>query len=365
MHLVEIFQYILLFVTTVFTLNVYDKYKKSSPNQYTIIKDELPIIAVVISLILMFGLRPTDDYWFADSYWYNRNYWIKEGDAFTLRLDAINLIWDNLFDFFCSYKLGISNLFLLADTLYFGCTYLACRKMFGKHSTAAYLVFLGAFSTFSYSYNGIKAGVAASLFILAMAYYDKLYICAPLVLISWGFHHSMQLPVAAFVLSFLYRNSKVYFAFWAICVFLALAHITYFQDLFAEMTDEKGAGYLMGKEEDWGGNNGFRLDFIIYSAAPVYLGYKATFKKKLKLSKQYIALLNIYLITNSIWMLCMYANFTNRIAYLSWFLYPIVLIYPIINENWGAFRYKTFSKIIAYHLSFTLFMELIYYKLIK
>lgn len=99
MHLVDIFQYILLlsrqYLRSMFMTNT----KRISFGQNTIIQNEFPIIAVVISLILMFGLRPTDDYWFADSYWYNRNYWIKEGDAFTLRLDAINLIWDNLFDF--------------------------------------------------------------------------------------------------------------------------------------------------------------------------------------------------------------------------------------------------------------------------
>ena len=60
-------------------------------------------------------------------------------------------------------------------------------------------------------------------------------------------------------------------------------------------------------------------------------------------------------------MLCMYANFTNRIAYLSWFLYPIVLIYPYLNEDWGVNKYKIFSMVVFLHLSFTLFMSVIYY----
>ena len=76
----------------------------------------------------------------------------------------------------------------------------------------------------------------------------------------------------------------------------------------------------------------------------------------------YRDLIHLYICINGIWMLCMYAEFTNRIAYLSWFLYPIVIIYPFIHENLGHNKYKVFGKTILYHLAFTLFMSLIYYK---
>ena len=78
------------------------------------------------------------------------------------------------------------------------------------------------------------------------------------------------------------------------------------------------------------------------------------------MSGLYKDLLNLYLCTNGVWMLCMYANFTNRIAYLSWFLYPIVLIYPFLNEELGPQRYRQFSKVMLCHLAFTLFMAFIY-----
>ena len=94
---------------------------------------------------------------------------------------------------------------------------------------------------------------------------------------------------------------------------------------------------------------------------PILVGYWAVYKKRLQLSKIYTCLLNLYMTLNGTWMLCMYANFTNRIAYLSWFLYPIVLIYPYLNENWGPRRYKDFSKVMLAHLGFTLFMKFIFY----
>ena len=169
----------------------------------------------------------------------------------------------------------------------------------------------------------------------------------------------MILCVAAYVVVSIYRNPKVYLLFWLFCLLIALLHIGFFQELFAGMTDESGTNYLTSTE-DWGGNSGFRYDFVLYSATPVVVGWWIIFKKKI-MSARYNFLLNMYLLTNGIWMLCMYASFTNRIAYLSWFMLPIVLIYPFINEKISPRQNKYLSRIALAHLSFTLFMAFIYY----
>ena len=236
--------------------------------------------------------------------------------------------------------------------------------MFPNDTLAAYLVFLAAFSTFSYGTNGIKAGAAAAIFLMAIAYRDNLKVCIPLIFVSWGFHHSMIMPVVAFALTLVYRNPKIYLAGWCLCLLLAIARITYFQELFAGILSDSGnsgANYLNDINNEWGGKTGFRIDFVIYSAMPILVGYWAIYRKRIQLSKLYTSLINLYMVLNGTWMLCMYANFTNRIAYLSWFLYPIVLIYPFLNEDWGPMRYKTFSKVMLAHLGFTLFMKFIYY----
>ena len=237
--------------------------------------------------------------------------------------------------------------------------------MFPRDTLAAYLVFLAAFSTFSYGTNGIKAGAAGAIFLMAMSYRDNLKICIPLIFVSWGFHHSMIMTVVAFALTLIYKNPKVYFAGWCFCLLIAMAHITFFQELFAgilsDSGDSSGANYLYAVDSEWGGKGGFRVDFVIYSAMPILVGYWAVYKKRLQLSKIYTCLLNLYMTLNGTWMLCMYASFTNRIAYLSWFLYPVVLIYPYLNENWGPRRYKDFSMVMLAHLGFTLFMMFIYY----
>ena len=319
---------------------------------------------LAILMVLYIGFRPESTV-FVDMMNYIIFYHsLYKNEIFIFDREAENLIFDNYFAWVGSMDLGTTFFFVSIAAVYFICTYIACKRMFPQDTLAAFLVFLAAFSTFSYGTNGIKAGAAASIFLLAMSYRDNLKMCIPLVLISWGFHHSMIMPIVAFALTLVYKNSKVYFAIWCFCLLIAMAHITFFQELFAGIlsdSGDSGANYLNDVNSDWGGKSGFRIDFVIYSAMPILVGYWAVYKKKLQLSKLYTCLLNLYMTLNGTWMLCMYANFTNRIAYLSWFLYPIVLIYPFLNENWGASRYKTFSQVMLAHLGFTLFMRFIYY----
>lgn len=262
--------------------------------------------------------------------------------------------------------MGVSEFFFLIAFIYFVCTFVACAKFFGKDQYVAFLVFLGSFSTFSYATNGIKAGIAAAIFLLGLSYFRNRIVSILLVLISLGFHHSMIVPVTAYAMAVIYKKPKVYFSVWVICLLIAALHITFFQSLFASLASDNGdqsaVGYLQSSSNtEWGGKSGFRIDFIIYSAMPILIGYVALFKKKIQLSKCYTFLLNIYMITNSVWLLCMYAKFNNRIAYLSWLLFPILLIYPFIKEKWGYGKYSTLSKVVLANLGFTLFMQIIYY----
>lgn len=369
MRIVEIYTYIILTVVTVLTFQTCQQYRVGSfdPVTKNRLASQSGVFLLMVFMTLLIGLRPIPFIVeFGDSANYYHSYRLLLYTYFELDFNAVNLIWDNLFCYFASYDLGITNLFLLGDLLYFGCTYLVCRRLFPHDTFAAYLVFLGAFSTLSYSYNGVKAGIAGAIFLLAMAYYDRKIISIVLVLVSWGFHHSMQLPVAAYLLTLFFKNPKWYFYGWFFCALMAVAHVSFFQVLFAGYTDEGGQGYLnVTGGEDFGGAGGFRADFLLYSAVPVYFGYKFVMKEKREVSDMYLALLHLYLCTNGVWMLCMYASYTNRIAYLSWFLYPVVLVYPFLKEDLYEGQYRTFAKVMLGHLGFTLFMELVFYKFIK
>lgn len=359
----SLYQTIYLTLVTIMTLFVYSQYQsRNGLREFAPSRTDALVGVLVVFLVLFIGFRPVSGRYFVDMANYVLYYEVfYDGATFIFDWDSENKIFDNLFAWWGSVRLGYTSFFVFVATIYFAGAYLGIRKLFPNHRLTAFLVFLAAFSTFSYGTNGIKAGAASSLFIWALGYRENLKICIPLVLLSWGCHHSMIMVVAAFVVTLFVKNPKYYFWGWGFCFLMATAHVTAFAHLFAGATTEQGAEYLLGSGGNDGTKGGFRIDFIVYSAMPVIVGWYALMKKKLQVSDLYKKLLSLYLCLNGVWMLCMYAAFTNRIAYLSWFIYPIVLIYPFLNEQWGRDRYKKFGFVMLGHLGFTLFMEVIYY----
>ena len=362
----QYYSHIYIWFVTIVSLIVLGRYQSYPQSRlYERVKQSsMGALLLVLLISLFIGLRPVSGVFFVDMSTYSAQFLSHSDELFEFDWSTDNLLFDNFLLYLASYGLPQEIFFLSIAIIYFGCLAWACVIMFPRDKLAAFLVCLGAFSTFSYGTNGIKAGAAASIFLVAIALYEKRKLLWAILfaLISLGFHHSMIVPVAAFVVCHFVKNSKVYFAFWAFAFVIALLHITFFQQLFAGFADEQGASYLTGTEgymrRDIFG--GFRIDFIIYSAAPIVVGWHALIRKRI-VSKEYSFILNLYLLTNAVWLLCMYAEFTNRIAYLSWFMLPIVLIYPFLNEKWGKKQYQTFRWVALGHLGFTLFMQYIFY----
>lgn len=316
------------------------------------------IFALAVSLFI--GFRPISGYYFVDMSNYDIYFRaFSYGKHFRWILDGEDIIYQNLFYWLGAQRFASTALFVIMSLLYFMFAFRAMVKLFPKNALYGFIVFLGAFSTFSYGTNGIRAGVAGSFFLCALAFRDKKIKAIIYLLLSIGFHHSMIVPIAAFVCAWLYKNSKVYLAFWTLSLLIALFHITFFQELFSGMGSESAAGYLHGSD-DWGGKTGFRYDFVLYSMLPVVTGYIALFKYRLK-STEYSFIYNTYLLTNAIWMLCMYASFTNRIAYLSWLMYPVVLAYPYFCHRFMPAQATRLTQLVWIHLLFTLAMTYIYY----
>lgn len=317
-------------------------------------------ILLCISLILFIGFRPHSAI-FGDTINYAKWWGMSNWHGWTWRTE--NKIFDNIYSFMEGRFSDATEFFVLISIIYFVGILVACRKLFPANTLMTFVIYLSAFSTYSYSVNGIKAGAATALFLVALAYRDKMIISIIFLLLSWGFHHSMLLPVVAYILTLIFKNKNWYFYGWCFCLLMAAAHITTFQTFFAGFSNEGVADYLIG-----GGNDnilhakgGFRVDFIIYSVIPIIMAYYVKYKYKMK-NRLYDVLLNMYLTCNGAWMLCMYAEFTNRIAYLSWFMYPILLIYPcytIDNANHPLVKIR--KKVVLGHLAFTLFMNIIYY----
>ena len=360
------YEYIYVFLVLVLTLSVIRRYSRYGQERVFSGEKEKPIKLIVVSLLcfVFIATRPFSIV-FCDMMGY--------GDAMLTHVfEGQPITWSNNYLFtplmaFLSSKgceprvpiVVLSGITIIGSAI-------AARKMFPNDSILAFLVILGSFSMFGKLVNGIKAGCAMSIFLCALAYRDKKWLSILLLVASMGFHHSMQVAVVAYIIASFYKgNEKVYFFIWIVCLLLAIAHVQYFQFLFGTMTDDSGARYLLSDYDDagFGGKTGFRLDFVLFSAAPVLVGYTAIFIKNIQ-SESYKFLLNIYLLTSAVWMLCMYAPYTNRIAEISWGIYPIVLIYPFLKEKWGINQYKTLSKVVFYNVMFSFLMVYVYYTLI-
>ena len=357
-----LYQTIYMIVVTILTVISVNKYNQEDDSVVvTSDSSDFSGYILAIALSIFIGFRPISGRYFVDMYnYFLEYYYLYFNVPFEFNNQLTNLFFDNLFMWLASEGIDISVFFVIIATIYFVFSYFAISKLFPGHAFLAYIVFLGAFSTFSYATNGIKAGAAATFFLCALAYWQNRLVSLLFLFLSFSFHHSMVLPIAAFIAAIFEKRSKYYFYFWGFALLMALAHITFFQEIFAGLSDEGGANYLNNTAENWGGKTGFRFDFVLYSSLPVYIGYITLFKYKLE-SKTYSFLLNVYLMANAIWMLCMYAAFTNRIAYLSWLMYPIVTIYPFLCPTFMPEQKKRLKQVVWFQLLFTLFMNIVYY----
>ena len=121
-------------------------------------------------------------------------------------------------------------------------------------------------------------------YVLLLIKKDHPKISILLAVLSWTFHHSMFVCLAAYFVICFYSRPKWYFLFWVVCLLLSLAHVSYFQNIFVNISDEKGASYLDSNNlAGWGGEIGFRYDFVLYSMMPILIGWYAIYKRELYL----------------------------------------------------------------------------------
>lgn len=318
----------------------------------------LPGFIIAFAFAIFIGLRPIHRI-FVDMMNYKEWYYFSASHLDMTLVDDGNYIFDRIIPYFARHEIALKYFYLLISLVYFLCTYTACHKMFGNNGVYAFIAFLGAFSTFSYATNGIKAGAAGALFLCAIAYRKSWFKMLFFLFLTLGFHHAMILPIACLVLVWFVRDPRYYILFWLLCLAISFMQISYFQEIFASLSDESGSAYLTTYEDDWGGKTGFRWDFVLYSSFPIIVGLWGIYKWKLN-SSLLVLLFDLYTSINAIWMLCMYVNFTNRIAYLSWILYPFLLVAPFFVKS-DTHSVSELNLVVFAQLAFTLLMNYVYY----
>ena len=328
-------------------------------------QNNLLVVLYVVAFIIVIGLRPVS-FVFGDTVNYARIYDGMYGAPITVVGSEDSLFY--LIMYYCAQSLDVKWFFLIIEFLYVIPIVLSCYRLLSNNYDIGILICFSALSFYSYSVNGIRNGAACSMVMLAMTFLigerkeDKL-LCILLSFIAIYFHRSAALPVLCMFAAFFIKSPKTMFFFWFLSIVLSLLAGGLISSFFADLgVDERLTEYIESDEySDLFSYTGFRWDFLLYSSVPILLGYYLIFKKRV-FDRTYLFLLGTYIYANSFWIMVIRSDFSNRFAYLSWFLYPIIIAYPILKLNiWPKTQPRKMANIMVAHLAFTMFMALIYW----
>ena len=321
-------------------------------------------ILLLFIIVIYIGLRPIDGK-FVDMQTYASTFnQFKNG---SLSISHGGDIGFEYFIKFSTYFFSVETFFLLCSIIYVFPLYIASKRWFPNYHFFAFFMLICSFSFLTYGVNGIRNGMATSIFVLGLSYaYSNKKIAIPIFILSVLFHKSMILLVIAYIFTFLVKDTKKYFLFWAASIILSITMGSFWETIFSNLGfgDDRLAGYLTATADaSKFSSTGFRYDFLLYSAAPLGLAYYYVFKKGFN-DEQYKHILHTYIIANAFWIMVIRANFSNRFAYLSWFLMALVVGYPLFKEVFWNNQFKKAGTITMIYFAFTYGM-FYYYKLLR
>lgn len=319
-----------------------------------------------VALILYMGLRPVS-YVFGDTVNYASKF-------FEIQRSTEPFVWDwgtdflfyNMHAWFAKYS-DIHSFFLVCSLIYVGCLWLAMQRIFKSYYYIPFLVILSMFTFWSYGVNGIRNGMGASVFILALTYINKLPIAILLCAIATGIHKSCALMIGAAILAWFIKNSYLYLISWIGCVGISYVAGMRIQNYLSTISfisgdgDSRFSGYLTGENmvgEIVQMSMTFRWDFLIYSAMGVAVGYYFIFRRNFR-DEYYHWLYNTFLITNAFWVLVIRAAYSNRFAQISWFIMPIILIYPFMKQRFWQNHEKVLGAALLAFYAFAFYYNVV------
>lgn len=322
----------------------------------------IPFLLFII-LTVYIGLRPSG-WMFGDMGMYRHLWVITDIETPEVFFD-FNKEW--FFEFVLkTCKFLVQNVqfwFFIVELFYIGCQFWACKKLLWENVWLAILFVFFAYQFFTYGTNGIRNGMGTSLMMLSIAYFcdrNKVSYVIGFVLfiLAMGCHRSVMAPMVAVMISlFVIKDIKKAIYIWLICIVLSAVAGGSFQGIFASLGfDDRFSDYSSVSEDSMErfSHVGFRWDFLLYSAMPVWLAWIVNSKGIY--DKTFTLLANTYIITNAFWVLVCRAAYSNRFAYLSWFLYGLVIAYAVIRVPIWTDQDKKAGQILIAHTAFTIVM---------
>lgn len=323
----------------------------------------LPILLAII-IIVVLGLRPISWY-FGDMPLYAHRWNIEDFDLFNSTFDFRG---EWFFDFvLITSKQFIPNVqywFLIVALFYIGCQLWACKRLLWENVWLAILFVFFSFQFYTYCTNGIRNGMACGIMTLSISYFcdrNKIgyFIGVLLFILAIGCHRSIMIPMSALLVSlFIIKDTKYAVYLWLICIVVSFFSGSFFQGFFSSLGfDDRMSSYSSSDESVMMNfsRSGFRWDFLLYSAMPVWLAWYV--RSKGIIDQTFTLLANTYIIANSFWVLICRIAFSNRFAYLSWFMYAFVIAYAVIRVPIWKDQDRIAARILWAHSAFTIFMH--------
>ena len=373
-----------------FCLFLYFNYSGSDNCDKLLKKNSMyPALILTLFLMVYMGLRPVS-HTFGDTVNYAWGYKLANGSAF-FKIDFDKeWLWDFIMLTCKQSGFTVNMWFLVIEIGYLGFVFLGLRKLLHENPWMAMLFFLSAFSTFTFGTNGIRNGLACSMVVFAFAIaankgVGQLIQAGIVLVLAFGIHRSTALPIIAFfVASYLIKSPKFAIGFWVASIGLSLVLGGFFTNFFMGLGfDDRMTSYATSMEQnkDQFSQTGFRWDFLLYSAMPVWLTWyickKVDEERALYGETQeeietgvpgagriadahsmrvFYILSTTYMLANSFWVMVNKAAFSNRFAYLSWFMYPVVIAYAVIRLHIWEDQDKKAGLILVAHAGFTILM---------
>jgi hypothetical protein len=317
-------------------------------------------IFLLLFVLLYIGTRPVS-FMFADMAVYAQ---VFEGYKNGMPLLADRDLLFEIFTQACSQIMSANMFFFICCALYVIPLYLFSKSVFKDYWFYGFFILVLSFSFWAYGTNGIRNGIATSLFMLAISRKNKIFI-ALWIFIAISIHQSIVIPAIAYLITIFYKNTKILIVGWLLAIPVSLASGGFWENFFMGLgivDEDRVVGYLSGSDlyldQVVEIQTGFRWDFLLYSATGIFAGWYFIVKKNFD-DKFYNQLFSVYIIGNGLWILIIRANFSNRIAYLSWFLLGAVIIYPLLKNQIFKKQHQVIGSVTLVYFLFTYILNVV------
>lgn len=312
---------------------------------------------LAISVIWLLGIRVlrADSFMYA---WAYRTQMLKTAH-FDLHSEWF---WLWIANFFQRMKMPAEIWLAFISFCYITLTYYVCRRWLWENILMALLFHLCSLSFFAYAENTARQGFACAMLLVAFTLWIKdNYRIIPclILLLAFGTHRSTGLPIFAFfVANYIIKKPNLALLVWGLSVIVSLVLGNMLLGIMGGMNfDERIAGYTATAERTIY-RVGFRWDFLLYGAAPIFYSWYVFIKRKI-VDKEYQVLAITYILSNAVWVQMIRMPYTDRVAYLSWFMMPLLLAYPTIRiPLWKDQDHKA-GIILLLVLSFSFVMQFV------